>query len=344
MVEDGTFLRKVVKPIYTFLRDQSYKVIAGELVKKEKDHTVTIGYDDCNELFWSRNGIKRIRLKDGKTQLINLPIGEQYSALGEVDWKHAFHKTFKERRTALHLVVNFSRVWIIHLTAFYAFMAYTTAPIYSSENDYSFRWTLVGLMGSIATLFTLFAACCELAFIPSSLKNSRILGRRIFYLFLLLILNIAPAVYTLLVNSRNIISIILTIVTMITGIITTICLIIIPPHDLFARKANRGRNAYVAGNRTFTANYAPLKTTERALSIGIWVLVFFCKLLESLFFLILPVARPFKILAGINTAKACGAGGAMLCSVMSYGSIGLSVVWLLVLFFLDTYMWWISKF
>jgi len=44
-LQEDDFLRDVITPLYELLQDQSWKVIGGKLVKKEKDNSQTIGYD-----------------------------------------------------------------------------------------------------------------------------------------------------------------------------------------------------------------------------------------------------------------------------------------------------------
>lgn len=63
-VPEGLYLRSVIRPLYRFIRDQSYEVDNGVFVKKEKDHDTTIGYDDVNQLFWYPEGIAKIVLTD----------------------------------------------------------------------------------------------------------------------------------------------------------------------------------------------------------------------------------------------------------------------------------------
>ncbi|KAG1106675.1 hypothetical protein G6F42_016657 [Rhizopus arrhizus] len=55
------FLDAVVSPLYNFIRDQSYQVIKGHYVRREKDHSQIIGYDDINQLFWDRGAIANLR-------------------------------------------------------------------------------------------------------------------------------------------------------------------------------------------------------------------------------------------------------------------------------------------
>ena len=63
-VQEGLYLRTVVKPLYRFVRDQGYEVVEGKFVRRERDHDQIIGYDDVNQLFWYPEGIARIMLKD----------------------------------------------------------------------------------------------------------------------------------------------------------------------------------------------------------------------------------------------------------------------------------------
>jgi 1,3-beta-glucan synthase len=63
-VPEGLFLKAVIKPVYTFMRDQLYEISDGKFVRKEKDHEDIIGYDDINQLFWYPEGLARIVLTD----------------------------------------------------------------------------------------------------------------------------------------------------------------------------------------------------------------------------------------------------------------------------------------
>lgn len=69
-VPEGLYLHSVVKPLYRFIRDQGYEVVAGKFVRREKDHDSIIGYDDVNQLFWYPEGIARIVLFDKVRRLI----------------------------------------------------------------------------------------------------------------------------------------------------------------------------------------------------------------------------------------------------------------------------------
>jgi 1,3-beta-glucan synthase len=62
-VHEGLYLETVIKPLYRFMRDQGYEVLDGKFVRKEKDHSDIIGYDDINQLFWYPEGLAKIVLK-----------------------------------------------------------------------------------------------------------------------------------------------------------------------------------------------------------------------------------------------------------------------------------------
>lgn len=76
-VSDGFYLRTVIKPLYRFIRDQSYEVVDGKFVKREKDHEDTIGYDDVNQLFWYPEGIARILFKDEVIFYLNYNLAQR---------------------------------------------------------------------------------------------------------------------------------------------------------------------------------------------------------------------------------------------------------------------------
>lgn len=117
-VPEGLYLRSVVKPLYRFLRDQGYEVIDGKFLRRERDHHQVIGYDDVNQLFWYPEGIARIQLAD-KTRLIDIPPAQRFMKFDKIDWNKVFFKTYLEKRSMLHLLVNFNRIWVLHISVFW---------------------------------------------------------------------------------------------------------------------------------------------------------------------------------------------------------------------------------
>ncbi|KAK3813400.1 MAG: hypothetical protein J3Q66DRAFT_371934 [Benniella sp.] len=184
-----------------YLRNVSYEVLGGKHVKWERDHNAVIGYDDINQAFWSPEGISRIQLED-KTRLVDVHIGKRWTVLNKVNWDSAFRKTYIEKRTWLHLAVNFTRIWIIHVVSFWYFTAWNVNFLYMDEdmNEDDVQYSVVALRGAIATLFMLLGVVCEFMFIPLTWSNSSMLIRRLIILTIVLIINAGPSVYVCLIN------------------------------------------------------------------------------------------------------------------------------------------------
>jgi 1,3-beta-glucan synthase len=122
-VPEGLYLRAVIRPLYRFLRDQGYEVVDGQFVKRERDHDEIIGYDDVNQLFWYPEGINRIVLQD-RTRLVDVPPAQRYMKFDKIEWPRVFMKTYYETRSFLHLLVNFNRIWVLHISFYWYYTAY----------------------------------------------------------------------------------------------------------------------------------------------------------------------------------------------------------------------------
>ncbi|KAI6167030.1 glycosyltransferase family 48 protein [Pisolithus thermaeus] len=122
-VEEGLYLRTIIKPLYKFMRDQGYEVVDGKLL----DMT------DINQLFWYPEGLARIVL-DNNTRLVDLAPAKRYSSLRRVDWNRVFFKTYYEKRSIAHLLVNFNRVWILHVATYWFYTAYNSPKAYTPPN------------------------------------------------------------------------------------------------------------------------------------------------------------------------------------------------------------------
>ncbi|KAL1924240.1 uncharacterized protein VTP21DRAFT_7275 [Calcarisporiella thermophila] len=210
---EGDFLREVITPLYLYIRNQTYEMDQrGNHVKRERDHARTVGLDDVNEFFWHRESIQRIVLYDG-TSLMRLAPKERFAQLNAADWDKTFRKTYLERRTMLHIFVNFSRVWIIHAVALWYYTLYTSPSLYVSPEkeiaaqETAVQWSIVGLGGAVATLLLMLSSICELYFIPIYYwrKIARIL-LRLLLLGLVLCLNVGPTVYIVFYQRRGTLS------------------------------------------------------------------------------------------------------------------------------------------
>jgi 1,3-beta-glucan synthase len=172
-VEEGTYLREVVTPLYQYCRDQGYEIVDGKYVRREKDHSEIIGYDDINQLFWYPQGIQRIILTD-KTLLCDVPATQRYLKLKEVEWKKVFFKTYKETRSWFHLVTNFNRIWVIHVSSFWFYTAFNSPTLYTknykqrlnNQPPAAARWSSVALGGAIASFIMIVATFAEWRYVP----------------------------------------------------------------------------------------------------------------------------------------------------------------------------------
>ncbi|KAF9128264.1 1,3-beta-D-glucan synthase [Mortierella sp. 14UC] len=323
-VPDGEYLRNVVTPLYRFIRDQSYEVQGGKYVKRERDHNVVIGYDNINQAFWSPEGIARIQLDD-KSKLVDVHIGKRWTVL--------------ER---LHLAVNFTRIWIIHVVAFWYFTAWNATFLYINEDldEEGVTWLVPALGGAIATLFMLLGVFCEFMFIPLTRANTSMLVRRLVILLVVLVVNAGPSVYVFIFQRIGTVSKIVGVVQFIVSLITTAVFSIFPSNQLFGGsfKTNRKNLA----SKTFTASFPKLNRSDRALSIFLWVSVFICKLVESYFFLARSFNDPLKALYDERIPN-CNDKylGQTLCSIMPVLTVIVVFFTDLILFFLDTYLWYV---
>ncbi|KAJ7905102.1 1,3-beta-glucan synthase subunit FKS1, domain-1-domain-containing protein, partial [Mycena leptocephala] len=160
-IPEGMYLRSSFG-LYRFIRDQGYEVVDGKFVRRERDHEDIIGYDDINQLFWYPEGIARIALQD-KTRLVDIPPAQRFMRFDRIDWNRAFFKTYYEKRSFGHLLVNFNRVWIIHISMYFFYTAYNSPAVYeiNGENIPAVQWSAVALGGAVATLIMIFATLAE---------------------------------------------------------------------------------------------------------------------------------------------------------------------------------------
>ena len=115
-------------------------------MRRERDHDRVIGYDDVNQLFWYPEGIARIVLTDKvcqpfmtrinvlislcQTRLVDIPPARRFMRFDRIDWNRTFFKTYYKKWTFLHLLVNFNRIWVIHISLFQFYTAYNAPTIY----------------------------------------------------------------------------------------------------------------------------------------------------------------------------------------------------------------------
>lgn len=344
---EGDYLDTIITPLYNFIRDQSYTLKDGQYVKRERDHADTIGYDDVNQLFWYPTCLNRLRLEDKKTRLMDLPPAERYPALRSVRWQKAFQKTFKEKRSWMHIAVNFTRIWIIHIVAFWYYIAANADSVYLSsdkeeaEKETPVKLSIVALGGGVATLLVMLACLVEYVYVPMTWRRAGILSRRLLFLFPILLLNVGPSVYCVYFDRTSPIATAVSVVQLLISLATSVFFAIIPQSRLFVRFRKQDARKTMA-SQTFTANFPHLKRMDRLISIGIWACVFGCKFLESYFFLALSFKDPLTVMAQMRVQNCRDPiVGTALCTYMPAIALIFMFLMDLVLFFLDTYLWYI---
>lgn len=351
-VDEGTFLNNVITPLYQYCRDQGYEIFNGVYVRRERDHNQIIGYDDCNQLFWYPEGIERIVLED-KSKLVDVPPAERYLKLKDVNWKKCFFKTYKETRSWFHMIVNFNRIWIIHLTMFWFYTSHNVPSILvgssyeqqvNQQPPASAQWSIVAAGGALATLIQIIATCAEWAYVPRRWAGAQHLTKRLLFLLVVFAVNLGPSVYIFgfPANQEQQASLVLGIVQFIIALITFLFFAIMPLGGLFGSYLTKNSRRYVA-SQTFTASWTHLKGNDRAMSYFLWVVVFGAKFGESYSALTLSLRDPIRYLTIMDVSSCLGDAqiGAILCRYQPTVVLILMTLTDLVLFFLDSYMWYV---
>ncbi|KAL4401063.1 1,3-beta-D-glucan synthase [Malassezia pachydermatis] len=341
-VPEGLYLHSVVKPLYRFLRDQVFEIVDGKFVKKERDHDRTIGYDDVNQLFWYPEGINRIVLNNGM-RLVDVPPQQRFMKFDKIEWNKVFFKTYKETRSFLHLLVNFNRIWIFHISLYWYFMAYNAPKAYEPNRNpsYAEQLSASALGGGVATFLMICATLVEVTYIPTTWNNTNHLLGRLIFMGICMALMIAAPVYVFGFNKDGHIGFVIAVVQMVVSVLITALFSIQPSGRLFGDRVALHKRKYLA-NQTFTASFAPIPFSHRFFSFLLWFLVFGCKLTESYFFLTLSFKDPFAVLVTMRVGQCHDRYfGTHLCSLQPPFTLASMMIMDLVLFFLDTFLWYV---
>ncbi|KAK1232215.1 1,3-beta-D-glucan synthase [Marasmius sp. AFHP31] len=346
-IPEGTYMNTIIKPIYRFMRDQGYEVQDGKFVRKEKDHDEIIGYDDINQLFWYPEGLARIVLNDNR-RLVDVSPPQRYMKLSRVDWNKVFFKTYFEKRSLAHLLVNFNRIWILHVSVYYFYTAFNSPKVYAPRTKIhpspQMTWSATALGGAVSTGIMLAATLAEFSYIPTTWNNASHLTTRFIFLLIILALTAGPTFYIAMVDDRpnlNQVPLIIGICQFFVSVVATICFAIIPSGRMFGDRVAGKSRKYMA-SQTFTASYPSLTRSARTASIFLWILIFSCKFVESYFFLASSFSSPIAVMARTKV-QGCNDRifGNALCSNQVPFTLAIMYVMDLILFFLDTYLWYI---
>ncbi len=354
--EEFTYLNTIITPLYRYIRDELYEISDGVYVRCERDHKDTIGYDDCNQLFWYPEGISRIVLQDGG-RIVDFSPEERYLKLRDVKWQKCFFKTYKETRSWLHMLINFNRIWIIHVTMFWFYTSHNAPTLLVKDYEQTLdqqptpakQFSIVGFGGCIATLIQILATFAEWVYVPRKWPGASHLTSRLFILIGILILNAAPGVKVFLFPTQTTdklyrIDLALGIVQFVIAVLTYIYFSIVPLESLFGKFWKKNRNRPLA-NQVFTDNFPDLSFNDRATSVGLWMIVFGIKFGVSYKFLTLSYRDVIRYL---DIAKVTCAGDNIfgkvtdvLCKHHNVILIVLTGCTDVIFFFLDTYLWYV---
>ncbi|EIN14554.1 1,3-beta-glucan synthase [Punctularia strigosozonata HHB-11173 SS5] len=346
-VPEGLYLHAVIKPLYRFIRDQGYEVVDGKFVRREKDHDQIIGYDDVNQLFWYPEGIARIVLTD-KQRLVDIPPAQRFMKFDRIDWNRVFFKTYYEKRSFGHLLVNFNRIWVIHVSMYWYYTAFNSPTIYApsgtSSPSAAMHWSATALGGAVATGIMILATLVEFTYIPMTWNNTSHLTRRLLFLFVTLALTAGPTIYIAIAQGNKntgSLSLILGIVQFFISVVATLLFAIMPSARMFGDRVAGKSRKYLA-SQTFTASYPSMRTPARLGSVLLWFLIFGCKLTESYFFLTLSFRDPIRVMVGMKV-QGCNDKlfGNALCRNQAAFTLTIMYIMDLVLFFLDTFLWYV---
>jgi len=350
-VDEFSYLNNVITPLYQYCRDQGYEIINGKYMRRERDHDKVIGYDDCNQLFWYPEGIERIIMED-KSRIVDLPPAERFMQLKNVAWKKVFFKTYKESRSWGHLLVNFNRIWVLHVSTFWFYTSYNSPTLYTVNYEQeknnppnaSAQWSAVALGGTVASLLMVVATLFEWAYVPRRWAGAQHLTKRLLFLIVILCINAGPSVYIFVVKGAQTSSFALPlgIVQFFIALTTFFFFTVMPLGGLFGSYLTKNSRKYVA-SQTFTASYPRLHGNDMYMSYGLWVCVFGLKLVESYFFLTLSFRDPIRILSTMKISRCAGDHliGNVLCKIQPQFVLGLMFVTDLTLFFLDSFLWYV---
>ncbi|CAO3636653.1 unnamed protein product [Cunninghamella blakesleeana] len=397
IAEEGDFLNNIVTPLYQYIYQQGWR---QDDRRRERDHDEIIGYDDMNQFFWSFKNLSSLtyslsevtmglekkfngkKRKNTDQQLImQLESHLRYNTLKYIEWDGVFKKTFKEKRTWLHLAVNFTRIWLLHIVSFWFFIVPNATALFldissvdsslgtlplKARSEHNIldselediaglqRYmdiitskemitvlSITALGGSLATLLMIFGVIVEFFYVPiHTARQMKWLFKRLSILFLIFIVNIGPSVYCLMVKQYDQFSQIIVIIQLIISVITTIYFVLKSPTSTSASPENY---------KSFIAHFPSLNREDRYLSIGLWVCVFGCKLIESYFFLALSFKDPLTSMLTLSIKECPSNRGDgflfillhLICKYMPHVISIIMVLTELVLFFLDTYLWYV---
>merc|ERR1712093_359006 len=257
-----------------------------------------------------------------------------------------------ETRSWFHMLVNFNRIWVIHISSFWFFTAKNSPTLlvknYEQERNNqppgSAQWSAAALGGAVACLIMISATIAEWTYVPRRWAGAQHLTKRLMFLIVMFALNAGPSVYIFAFpdKQKDKLSLILGIVQFFIAIASFFFFAVMPLGGLFGSYLTENSRQYVA-SQTFTASYPRLAGNEMWMSYGLWLCVFVAKLVESYFFLTLSFRDPIRYLPTMKISSCQGDQilKTYLCDYQPKILLALMFITDLCLFFLDTFLWYI---
>ncbi|KAH3903535.1 uncharacterized protein SCDLUD_001176 [Saccharomycodes ludwigii] len=299
-IEIKDFLTHAICPIYEFYLTANYESIKNNTyIAKENSHSKTIGYDDINQFFWYRKNLEKIclsvTLNNEKCYLFDYEPHIRFLHLNRVNWNKCFYKTYKEKRTWLHVVTNFNRIWIIHLCVFWYYTAYNSKPFYThnyrqqknTQPTTQATYSIMALAGSLASLINILSVLGEFSFVPRKFPGAVSITKKIILLVCIFLINTIPSVYIfgmLPLNYQSTFTLGLSLVQFIISIITVVYFSIVPLNKLFgfSYRNEKVRRQYLA-NLYFMSSVVNLKDKALLASIDTYLWYIICSATFSVF-------------------------------------------------------------
>ena len=347
-----SFLDHAITPLYEFYRNQLYSKIDDHWVIKERDHTNIIGYDDINQCFWYRKSLEKIELYD-KQKLMDFQPLERYLYLSQINWQKSVSKTYHESRSWFHVLINFNRVWNIHLGVFWYYTCFNSPTLYTerylitADNQPTALATLtcLSIAGSIVSFVNLVSLILEFIFVPRHFPGALPLLSRFCFVTACFITVTLPTIYFFWVtgtSDSSPLNYAIAVSQFIFSLLVVSYFSIIPLSRLTGNNHSEDKRNYLP-SYYFTNFIYTLKGKKALASLGLWGGVFVSKFTESYFFLTLSLRDPVRELSIIKIDKCLGEEwfGPILCEQEAKIILALMFLTDLVLFFLDTYLWYI---
>jgi 1,3-beta-glucan synthase len=283
-----------------------------------------------------------------QTRLVDVAPQHRFMKFDRIDWNRAFFKTYYEKRSFLHLLVNFNRIWVIHISLYWYYTAFNSPTVYTQAGQQNptrpMQWSATALGGAVSTIIMIMATLAEFMYIPTTWNNTSHLTRRLLFLFVTLGLTAGPTFYVAITDTpggSSTVPLVIGIVQFFISVVATLLFSTMPSGRMFGDRVAGKSRKYLA-SQTFTASYPTLSRNARIGSIALWMLVFGCKFTESYFFLTQSIRDPIRTMVGMKIQNCSDKFfGSALCSNQAAFTLTIMYIMDLVLFFLDTFLWYV---